>query len=119
MKAYLFHLDHNNCAFELNDYFAVGSGENCRWQHDSMDERHARIEKQGDGYILKDLRSTSGTFINSQRIKEAPLQDGDWIQIGNQTLMFSFSANSSGTIRCVRTYHDGLAKYKIGSPVRS
>jgi DNA-binding NtrC family response regulator len=98
MKAYLFQMDHNNCAYELNDYFTVGSGETCRWQHPKMDERHARIERQGKGYMLKDLRSSSGTFLNSQRITEAPLQDGDWIQIGEQTLIFSFSATRPKSI---------------------
>lgn len=43
---------------------------------------HARISLEGDGYILTDLGSKNGTFLNGQEL-DAPhvLQDGDEIQI--------------------------------------
>jgi DNA-binding winged helix-turn-helix (wHTH) protein len=43
---------------------------------------HARISLEGDGYILKDLDSKNGTFVNGQELVEShTLQDGDEIQI--------------------------------------
>lgn len=48
----------------------------------SISLRHAKIEKMGDIMILKDLRSEAGTFLNGTRIYEAPLNQGDHLQIG-------------------------------------
>jgi predicted component of type VI protein secretion system len=47
-----------------------------------VSRRHARIRLEGDQYILKDLNSRNGTFVNGQEL-DAPhsLQDGDEIQV--------------------------------------
>jgi len=47
-----------------------------------VSRRHARIRLEGDHYLLEDLGSKNGTFVNGQGIKEPHLlQDGDEIQI--------------------------------------
>ena len=44
---------------------------------------HAQIERVGHRYVLRDLRSANGTFVNDQRIeKETWLSDGDTVRIG-------------------------------------
>ncbi len=53
------------------------------------EDRHARIEMKDSGYIIRDLRSVVGTFVNGTRINEAWLQDGDEIRIGESTAFFS------------------------------
>mgnify|MGYP001046308994 CR=1 FL=1 len=47
-----------------------------------VSRQHARIRLEGDGYILEDLDSKNGTFVNGQQL-DSPhfLQDGDEIQI--------------------------------------
>ena len=54
-----------------------------------ISSRHARIEKKGDGFIIRDLRSENGTYLNGTRIVEAHLQHGDTIGIGGEQLSFS------------------------------
>lgn len=54
-----------------------------------VSERHARVERKPQGFLLRDLRSPSGTFINGTRIFEALLNDGDRIRLGNTDLFFS------------------------------
>lgn len=44
--------------------------------------QHAKLVKLEDGYVLLDLESTNGTFLNGQRVERAPLRDGDVIQLG-------------------------------------
>lgn len=90
MNAYLFFGEKYNQRIEVKDYCLLGSDESCHWTASSASPRHARIELQNNRYILKDLRSEKGTFLNDQQIQEAPLKDGDWIQIGEDEVLFSF-----------------------------
>ncbi|MBI4287904.1 MAG: FHA domain-containing protein [Chloroflexi bacterium] len=51
-------------------------------------QRHAYIEREGNHYTLRDLRSTTGTWIHNQRIVEHTLQFGDTIRIGHAQIVF-------------------------------
>jgi len=61
-----------------------------------VSRRHAQVYRQkaedSDAvyYLIVDLHSTNGTFVNGERISKAFLHDGDKIQIGNTMLKFTF-----------------------------
>jgi pSer/pThr/pTyr-binding forkhead associated (FHA) protein len=48
-----------------------------------VSRHHARIERDDEGYLLHDLGSKNGTFVNGQQVGREPyrLKDGDEIQI--------------------------------------
>jgi len=47
-----------------------------------VSRQHARIRLEADRYVLEDLGSKNGTFVNGQELSGPyPLQDGDEIQI--------------------------------------
>lgn len=52
---------------------------------------HAKIDAVGDGYLLTDLKSKNGSFVNKQLISSHWLQHGDIIIIGKHTLLFSYA----------------------------
>lgn len=52
---------------------------------------HARIDKAGETYIITDLQSTSGTFVNDNQITSHKLQHKDKIIIGKHLLFFALS----------------------------
>jgi len=54
---------------------------------------HAKVESIGDEFLLIDLHSENGSFVNDQRIKAHWLVDGDIITIGKHTLLFSNPKN--------------------------
>jgi pSer/pThr/pTyr-binding forkhead associated (FHA) protein len=54
----------------------------------SASRRHARLERRGDAFVVRDLGSTNGTWVGSQRIDEHQLHDGDTIRIGTDLLVF-------------------------------
>lgn len=51
-------------------------------------DRHARVEFKNDQYIIKDLKSATGVFVNDIKVEEATLSDGDLIQLGDLDLVF-------------------------------
>jgi len=53
-----------------------------------LSRQHARIERKRDSFILRDLKSTNGTWIGDERIEEHTLKDGDTIQLGEAKLVF-------------------------------
>ena len=55
--------------------------------------QHFQIKREGDGFQVVDLDSGNGTFLNSTRIKEADLRQGDYIEIGTTRFEFKFTSD--------------------------
>lgn len=49
---------------------------------------HAAIVFEHGRFVLYDLASTNGTYLNDQRIQRQMLYDGDEIRLGNRVLVF-------------------------------
>src|ERR1044071_9571281 len=50
--------------------------------------RHARLTFQGGKYVLEDLGSTNGTFVNGQRLAgPRVLKSGEVVSFGEQIVM--------------------------------
>jgi pSer/pThr/pTyr-binding forkhead associated (FHA) protein len=52
---------------------------------------HAKIDSVGHGFVLIDLQSKNGSFVNEQLINSHWLKDGDTINIGEHSLLFKYS----------------------------
>ncbi len=53
-----------------------------------LSRQHVRIHRAGDTYVIDDLVSTNGTFVNGVRIAGTQLlADGDRIELGATTLV--------------------------------
>jgi sigma-B regulation protein RsbU (phosphoserine phosphatase) len=55
----------------------------------TISREHARIRQEGDTYVLEDLQSTNGTFLNDEPVTQRPLHEGDHIRLGPATLRFT------------------------------
>jgi len=55
---------------------------------------HARIDRTGSEYILTDLQSTNGTFVNDQKVASYKLAHGDNIVIGKHVILFVSSESA-------------------------
>ena len=51
--------------------------------------RHARVYKEGNHYVLEDLKSTNGTFVNDKPVARHTLLEGDIIVVGKHNLLFT------------------------------
>ncbi len=54
----------------------------------TVSRRHAEIIREGDAYRVRDAGSLNGTYVNRERIEEAPLTHGDVLQVGKYKLHF-------------------------------
>jgi pSer/pThr/pTyr-binding forkhead associated (FHA) protein len=59
--------------------------------HPAVSGRHARVHREGIDYVLEDLQSTNGTFVNDKAIARHTLLEGDVIVLGKHTLTFTLS----------------------------
>ncbi len=54
----------------------------------TVSRKHALFVAQGGGYVVRDAGSLNGTYVNRERIDEAPLHLGDEVQIGKFRLVY-------------------------------
>jgi pSer/pThr/pTyr-binding forkhead associated (FHA) protein len=53
----------------------------------AVSAHHARIVKDGRYYVIEDLNSTNGTFVNEKKITRSVLKENDVITIGKHSLV--------------------------------
>jgi pSer/pThr/pTyr-binding forkhead associated (FHA) protein len=56
----------------------------------AVSAHHAKIDSVGDGFVFIDLKSKNGSFVNSELVTSHWLHDGDTINIGKHSLVFSY-----------------------------
>lgn len=58
----------------------------------NVSRRHAQIHRSGSGFVISDLGSTNGTYVNGERlVADHRLADGDIVSIGAVNLRFEAS----------------------------
>ncbi|MCA9173724.1 MAG: GGDEF domain-containing protein [Planctomycetales bacterium] len=72
------------------DAFVIGRVGECDIQvmDESVSRHHAAIRFDGVNYVVSDLGSTNGTFVNDERISEKVLEPEDRIRIGQQIFKY-------------------------------
>lgn len=68
--------------------FSIGSASknHLTIESESVSAQHARIMNQGDTFLLKDLGSERGTFVNGRRITQKNIACGDTLMFGDVEL---------------------------------
>lgn len=54
----------------------------------SVSRRHSKLEKNDTGFVLTDLESLNGTFVNDVPVKSRLLEHGDRVRIGDSQFLF-------------------------------
>lgn len=76
-----------------------------------VSRKHFVIRKNGDDYVICDMRSQNGVFVNGDKVEEAQLHDGDRIEVGDTTLVFRMSDDPDRT-DALQTYRKGDRAYR-------
>jgi len=60
---------------------------------------HARLYLGAQGYVIEDLKSRNGVWVNGERVNQAALNDGDRVHIGQTDLSFAvlFKSGAAGS----------------------
>lgn len=75
-------VEDNNLVGRLTDCAVIITDSN-------TSRHHARITRSGTGFVVADLGSTNGTFVNGERVSaDHRLGDGDEIRVGTVSLRF-------------------------------
>lgn len=81
-----------------NNQYVMGRHPDCDivLESGSVSRQHAKVSKNGPSFILEDLKSRNGTFVNGRLINEATkLLEGDTIRICDIELNYHEEAESS------------------------
>ena len=55
----------------------------------AISKNHCEIVKDGEGFLLRDLKSSNKTYVNGKEIQEHRLSNGDEIVVGNFKITFT------------------------------
>jgi pSer/pThr/pTyr-binding forkhead associated (FHA) protein len=103
----------------------IGRSRRCDLSLRSPDasRRHAEIVLAASGWLVRDLGSTNGTFVNGQRATERLLRPGDRIEIGSDAITFcevgveidGLDASASGEAQTMMVERPALGESFQGS----
>ena len=91
-------------SFAQHDTFLIGRNPEahlCLPDDRYFSRNHCLLEMNPPHSFVRDLNSTNGTFVNGQRVKDAPLKNGDRVQCGETILVVEVT-----TVDLDETTHD-------------
>jgi predicted component of type VI protein secretion system len=114
------------------DHILIGRDADCdlRLKNIGVSRHHARIDRQGEGFLLRDMRSAQGLQIDKKRVESWTIHDGDEIQLTKFSLLFRVveiadpedppgaSDTSTGDLETIRPHsaRETFAKFPISEP---
>ena len=76
-------------------------------EDETLSRRHFLIWRQGNKYLLKDLNSQNGTWVDGKPAQQALLRNNDCIRAGHTLFLFTeHSSVSAAASRSQRPSHD-------------
>jgi len=69
---------------EIASEMTFGRAENCEIVIDEQDisRRHAVLRRRGGTFVIEDLGSRNGVFVNDEQVQEAEIAPGDVVRLG-------------------------------------
>jgi pSer/pThr/pTyr-binding forkhead associated (FHA) protein len=65
----------------------------------TLSRQHFVVEREGQEYLLKDLKSQNGTWVDGRRAQSTPLHHHDCILAGRTIFLFSTQATTEDLSR--------------------
>ena len=98
--------------------FVIGRHAQCHLRPHSqlVSKYHCAIARWAGKVVVRDLKSSNGTFVNEQPIRgEVAVRNGDRLRVGN--LVFAFKISAAETARTpVQIVNEGEVRWLMESP---
>ena len=109
--------EHGDQVIELEDALTIGRAAELVIADARVSRQHARVFRRDRAYVVEDLGSANGTFVNEVRIT-APvqLQSGDRIRIGSADLIYGSGPAPSASLpesRIIVGHGDTSVEYPL------
>ena len=87
---------YENSSFNVNEELTIGrdSANSVCIDDYSVSRRHCMIVHKDDDYIIRDLGSHNGTFVNGTPVEERVLNHGDRVSVGGSVFQFTLGDQS-------------------------
>ena len=97
MPAFLIVSDGSESRHEVTGRAVIGRDADCDVLLSSLSvsRKHAAIEQTAGGWLLKDLSSVNGSFVNGKKVTETLLARGDKLRLGEVKAVFDISERRS------------------------
>ncbi|HLO91308.1 MAG TPA: FHA domain-containing protein [Lentimicrobium sp.] len=84
-------------------------------RNDKVSGHHCSIKKVGDDFVIEDLGSSNGTFLNGTRIMRAPLKETDVLLLAAQAIdtRMLLELMESGTCKKGTVYDDFIKQEQL------
>jgi two-component system, cell cycle response regulator len=80
------------------------------WLTDNgISRRHAELVFEGGTYVIEDLKSANGTFVQGERVTRRELKDGDLVQLG-PSVLFRYSITDAEQEGMLRQLYEASVK---------
>lgn len=66
---------------------------------ESISRFHARIDSRGDYFILQDLNSSNGSYVNGEKVTQLAIHNGDQVTFGNIEFDFLNEASDPAMVQ--------------------
>ena len=89
--------------YELKDVCVLGRALDCQVhiRDLTVSRRHARIARREKRFVIEDLGSGNGTYVNDKPVVQHELSDGDTIQVASATFTFEEVLSNSSSVTMV------------------
>ncbi|UCD84812.1 MAG: FHA domain-containing protein [Deltaproteobacteria bacterium] len=81
-----------------------------------ISREHFQITFADKRFLIEDLKSSNGTFVNNQRVQKKFLQEGDEIRVGENILTFHENELSPGEVEKAQEIIRPLKDFQIDAP---
>jgi signal transduction histidine kinase len=82
------------------DRIGIGreAGNTIQLHDQEVSRQHAELHRSGKKYLLVDLGSSNGTFVNGTRVAEHELASGDQVQMGSTLMLYTGASDDSADL---------------------
>ncbi|MCP4898130.1 MAG: FHA domain-containing protein [bacterium] len=83
-----------------NEEITIGRGEGTRilLENPTVSRQHIAVQATSQGFVVVDLESANGTWVNGKRVDRFLLRDGDEIRLGRVRIVFADPPDPQATL---------------------